>query len=253
MLTAVVLTLNEEYNLPDCLTSLAWVDEVVVFDSCSSDRTCDIAREHGARVMQLPFENYAAQRNAALAAVKSDWVFFVDADERASPELSIEVRDVIRESEPVGWWVPRHNYIFGRLTMNAGWYPDYQMRLLRLGHAEYDQDRHVHELVKLQGSSGHLQQPLVHFNYATVGDFIERQHYYARYDARILYRQEQTAHWHNFVLQPLRQFLWRLVTLDGWRCGWHGLRISALMGYAQFVLYRHLREFQRGHDRKCSS
>ena len=248
MLTAVVLTLNEEYNLPDCLTSLAWVDEVVVFDSCSDDRTCDIAREHGARVIQFPFENYAAQRNAALEAVKSEWVFFVDADERASPELSIEVRDVIRESEPVGWWVPRHNYIFGRLTMNAGWYPDYQMRLLRHGHAEYDPDRHVHELVKLQGSSGHLQQPLLHINYATVGDFIERQHSYARYDAEIMYRQAQRARWYNFIIQPLRHFCWRFVSLSGWRDGGHGLMLSALMGYSQFVLYRDLLDLQRCHN-----
>ena len=101
MLAAIILTLNEEQKLPNCLTSLAWVDELVVFDSYSSDRTCDIAREHGARVIQLSFDNYASQRNAALQAVQSDWVLFVDADERASPDLEREVRCVIRDSVPV--------------------------------------------------------------------------------------------------------------------------------------------------------
>lgn len=244
MLAAIVLTLNEEQKLPNCLTSLTWVDELVVFDSCSSDRTCDIAREHGARVIQLPFENYAAQRNAALQAVQSDWVFFVDADERASPDLEREIRDVIRDSVPVGWWVPRHNYIFGKLTLNAGWYPDYQLRLLRIGYAQYEPERHVHELVKLRGSSAYLNHPLVHLNYTTVREFIERQHSYAHYDASILYRNDQIAHWHNFVMQPLRQFCWRFVSLHGWRDGWHGLLLSALMGYFQFRVYRELLELQ---------
>ena len=81
-LTAIILTLNEEAHIQACIQSLAWADEVVVFDSYSQDETVDMARKAGATVFQSKFENYAQQRNAALAAVDTDWVFFVDADER---------------------------------------------------------------------------------------------------------------------------------------------------------------------------
>ena len=94
-LAAVVLTKNEESHLGECLSTLAWADERVVFDSYSTDRTVEIAGAAGARVIQHPFADFASQRNAALDAVETEWILFVDADERVTPELAQEVRDVI--------------------------------------------------------------------------------------------------------------------------------------------------------------
>ncbi len=115
--TAIVPALNEEHNIVDCLESLAWVDRRVVFMDCrTTDRTAELARETGAEVMQHPFENYAQFHNAAMEQVEAEWIFFVDADERATPELAAEVRSVTDGThEEVAWAVPRHNYIFGRL------------------------------------------------------------------------------------------------------------------------------------------
>ena len=220
-----------------------------MFDSFSADRTEEIAGRSGARFIQHPFANYAAQRNAALGATQADWVFFVDADERVPPALAGEIADLTAVNGPVrsevGWWVPRHNYLFGKLTLHAGWYPDYQLRLLRRDKARYDSDRSVHELVKLEGVGGLLQNPLVHLNYETVREFVEKQYAYTKYDAGILVVQGQRAQPHNFILQPIRQFFWRYITLQGWRDGFHGLRLSVLMAYFQFVLYRNLRELSQ--------
>ncbi len=247
--SAVVLTLNEQKHLADCLASLRWADEIVVFDSFSTDATADIARQFGARLIQRRFENYAAQRNAALDAVQADWIFFVDADERATPALANEILGLTGLDRPVrseaGWWVPRHNYIFGKLTLRAGWYPDYQLRLLRRGRARFDPDRHVHELALLDGGEGRLQNPLIHLNYETVPEFIAKQYKYTQYDAGMLHAQGIRAKPQNFVLQPLRQFHWRFVTHQGWRDGWHGLRLSLLMAYFQFVLYKDLAKHLR--------
>jgi glycosyltransferase involved in cell wall biosynthesis len=246
MLTAIVLTYNEERHLPDCLASLAWAPEVVVFDSFSTDGTVAAARAAGATVVQRAFDNYAGQRQAALEAGTSEWVFFVDADERVPPTLAAEVQSVLDQPEP-GWWVSRHNYLFGRLTLQAGWYPDYQLRLLLRRLAHYDPDRPVHELVRLDSplAAGHLQNPLTHLNYETVAEFIAKQARYARYDAGRLLAAGQTARARNFILQPLRQFYWRLVTLGGWREGWHGLKLSGLMAYFEFQKYRDVRRLQR--------
>src|SRR5258706_8707715 len=172
-LTAIVLTGNEERHLPDCLASLAWAPGVVVFDSFSTDRTVELARAAGARVVQRTFDNYAAQRDAALQAADTEWVLFVDADERVTPALRDEIQTVVERPEP-GWWIPRDNYIFGRLTRHAGWYPDYQLRLLRPALAHYDSQRPVHELIILDSplKPGHLTAPLIHLNYETAAEFV---------------------------------------------------------------------------------
>jgi glycosyltransferase involved in cell wall biosynthesis len=243
MLSAIVLTLNEERHLPDCLASLAWADEVVVFDSGSTDGTARIAAEAGARLLTRPFDHYAGQRNAALKAVSSDWVLFVDADERIPAPLRDEIATVLDRPE-AGWWIPRHNYLFGKLTTHTGWYPDYQLRLLRRTRAHYDPTRPVHELVLLDGAAGHLTQPMIHLNYETVAEFVRKQTYYAAYDADRLALEGVRAKPHHLLSQPLRHFWWRFVTLEGWRDGVHGLRLSALMARFELEKYRLLLQRQ---------
>ena len=159
----------------------------------------------------------------------TDWVLFVDADERVSDALAEEIRAKIAYPDFAGWRAPRHNYIFGVLTKGAGWYPDYQTRLLRVGQAVYDRQRPVHEVVKLYGEEGTLRNPIIHYNYVDIDQFMDKQENYARIDAQRLYAQGVTPRHHTFILQPLRQFYWRYITLGGYRDGWHGLRLSLLM------------------------
>lgn len=241
--TAVILTLNEADHIQACIQSLHWADRVIVFDSFSQDETVPLAEAAGAVVLQSKFENYAQQRNAALAALQTDWVFFVDADERSTDELAREIRQVIAERPEHGWYVPRHNYIFGRLTRGAGWYPDYQLRLFKQGKVHYE--RPVHELAVVEGEVGYLQNPLIHYNYRDVAHFRMTQRKYTDYDASILKADGVRPNPRNFVLQPLRQFYWRFITLHGYKDGWHGLRLSLYMTYYEWVKYRKLAEFWR--------
>ena len=243
-ITAIILTKNEARHVAECIVSLRWADRVLVFDSHSDDDTPALARAAGADVAQRPFDNYAAQRNAALDAVTTDWVFFVDADERATPALAEEIRRVIAERPENGWYVPRHNYIFGRLTLGAGWYPDYQFRLLRHGRARYV--RPVHELGEVDGTTGYLANPLIHYNYRDAAHFHAKQRAYVEHDATILRDGGVRPKPRNYVLQPLRQFIWRFITLRGYRDGLHGLRLSLYMGYYEWRKYRRLGELWRG-------
>jgi glycosyltransferase involved in cell wall biosynthesis len=237
-LSAIILTLNEALHIEDCVDSLAWADEVLVFDSFSRDETVSLAESSGATVIQSRFENYAQQRNAALTAVETDWVFFVDADERGTPALGAEIRKVISEKTEAAWYVPRHNYIFGKLTLGAGWYPDYQLRLLRQGHVAYE--RPVHEIGVVDGATGYLQNPLIHLNYVDTAQFHAKQDAYSSYDAAILYQQDVRVKPQNYILQPWRQLWWRYVTLKGYQDGLHGLRLSSYMGYYEWIKYRKL-------------
>jgi (heptosyl)LPS beta-1,4-glucosyltransferase len=246
--TAIVPTRNEEHNILDCLASLAWADRRVVFDCFSIDRTVDLARQAGAEVIQHPFENYAQFHNAAMDRVEADWILFVDADERATPELAAEVRAVTDGSrEEVAWSVPRHNYIFGRLTLWAGWYPDYQTRLLRRGRVRWE--RPVHEFAVVDGTEGHLESPIIHYNYDDLADFVARQDRYTDFDAGILLQQGVLPRFYTPYSQAVRHFWWRFAKLQGVRDGLHGLRLSVLMAVYEAVKYRKLARLWRETDR----
>ena len=237
-LTAVILTLNEAEHITDCIESLTWAEHVVVFDSYSEDETVVLAESAGATVLQSTFENYAQQRNAALAAVQTDWVFFVDADERGTPDLALEIRGVMVGKQEMGWYIPRDNYIFGKLTRGAGWYPDFQLRLFKHGKVHYE--RPVHETAVVDGNTGYLDHALIHYNYRDKAHFQAKQEAYTAYDASILKQQGIRPRPHQFVLQPWRQFWWRCVTLKGYKDGRHGLSLSLYMTYYEWVKYRKL-------------
>lgn len=247
-LTAIILTYNEAAHITDCIATVRFADDVLVFDSFSEDDTVTLAEAAGARVIQHVFRDYASQRNAALDAMRdSEWVLFVDADERVSPELAVEIETVLERPEYAGWRVPRHNYIFGKLTRGAGWYPDYQTRLLRVGSARYDPERQVHEVVQLDGELGTLTQPLTHYNYRDGAQFAAKQRRYAAYEARILYESGVRPKPRNFILQPYRQFKWRFFELKGYRDGLHGLRLSLWMAWYEWRKYWLLRGLWRSH------
>lgn len=244
-LTAVILTYNEARHIAECIASVQFADDVLVFDSGSTDETAALAEANGARVLQRPFDDYAGQRNAALDAVGQGWVLFVDADERVTPELAAEVRAVIARSDTVGYRIPRHNYIFGKLTRGAGWYPDYQTRLLKVGAARYDPAKKVHEVVLLDGPEGTLEHPFIHYNYDHPAQFRDKQRRYVAYDARILYEQGVRPKAYTPFTQAARHFRWRYLTLGGWRDGFHGLRLSALMAWYEYRKYRLLQDLCR--------
>ncbi len=230
-LAAVVLTKNEERHVGDCLDSLAWAGRRVVFDDFSADRTAEIARELGAEVLQHPFRNFASQRNAALDAVQADWIFFVDADERAEPGLGDEILRVIQDEGRAGWWVPRHNVIVGHVMRGGGWYPDCQLRLLRRGRARYDPVREVHEVVLLDGEAGTLEHHLTHYNYDSLAQFRRKQQRYADLQVRVLRQQGVRVRPWTPLSMPAREFWWRFVTLQGYRDGLYGILLCGLTAY----------------------
>jgi len=180
--SGVVLALNAASVIDDCLESLEWADQrVVLVDGATIDATAEHARAAGAEVHHRQFTTFAEQRNAALDLATAEWIMFLDADERVTPALANEIRETVaRNPGPVGFWVPRRNIILGRWIKHAGWYPDRQLRLLKRGCARYPTDLPVHEVAVLDGPDGELHQPIIHFNYRSLGEFWSRQRRYSR-------------------------------------------------------------------------
>jgi glycosyltransferase involved in cell wall biosynthesis len=237
-LTACILTLNEARHISDCISSLHWADEILVFDSLSQDATVALAAQAGAMVRQNPFANYSQQRNAALDVIQTDWVFFVDADERATAAVAAEVQQVVANRPELGWYIPRHNYIFGKLTRGAGWFPDYQARLFKTSAVRYEKE--VHEIAVVDGPVGYLQEPLTHYNYDSIAQFHQVQQRYTDFDAGILKQAGIRPKLYTPYTQALRHFRWRYVSHQGYQDGLHGLRLSLFMAYYEWVKYRKL-------------
>jgi hypothetical protein len=142
-----------------------------------------------------------------------------------------EIRAAISSEDAVGYWIPRCNWIVGHEMQGGGFTPDYQLRLLRRGAAVYVPERQVHELVELAGEARHLKEPLLHYNYLTWEQFDRKQRAYAGYEARILLARGIRPRPHNFVLQPLREFRRRFITLGGWRDGAFGLQLALRLAW----------------------
>lgn len=236
-LSVVVLTRNEEKHIRECLDSVrGFADELLVFDSNSTDRTQAMAREAGARVETRAFDNYAGQRNAAMEQARGDWIFFIDADERATERVGKEICGEISRIQTTMLgetllWIPRKNYIFGKWIQHAGWSPDYQPRVLKKGKAYFDPTRPVHELVIPNGGEVYLQEPLIHYNYETREQFRTKQVKYTEFEAQQMYEEGIHARRRSYLSMPAREFVRRYVTLEGYRDGWHGLELSGLMAY----------------------
>lgn len=243
-ITACVIAKDEERHLPQVLPTLRWAEEVLVVVAAeTTDGSVSAAQPYADRVEIRPFTSYPDQRNAALQLASHPWVFFVDADERVSPELAAEIRQAVEQAiggpaGPAGYWVPRRNLIFGHTMRGAGWFPDHQLRLLQRRRARYDESRPVHEVVELRGPAGYLKAPLVHHNYQSLGQFIARQQRYMAFEVAELRTQPGRPRWRALLGQPLREFWRRYVSLGGWRDGWVGLVLCAAMAFFAFERVR---------------
>lgn len=252
---AAIITRNEEGHIEECLRSLSWTDEIVVVDSYSTDSTVELCRKHTDRVYQRHFENFSKQRNHALDLVSCPWVLFVDADERVTPSLAYEIREAIdrdtsspTDESKAGYWIPRQNFILGKWMRHTGWYPDYQLRLLRVQKARYDERREVHEVAELQGQTDHLKEALIHYNYDTLAQFCTKQAAYATYEARLMLSQGIRPRWRNYLGAPAREFQYRYLRLHGYRDGAHGLLLSTLLAWYKLDAYVKLRQLSNNQD-----
>ena len=233
-LTAIVIAQNEAHHIQACLQSLSWADQRLVVDGGSVDGTAELALEEGARVLARPFDTFARQRNHAIDQCATEWVLFVDADERVEPALAQEIVQTLEQPAHQGYWVPRRNLMLGRWVRHAGWWPDYQLRLVRRGGGRYDETRDPHELMDIQGSAGHLETPLLHHNYSSISSLFSRQRVYAQREARSLLAQGVAVQQRSLFSQPVREFFRRYLALQGYRDGPLGLLLAIVMAWYRY-------------------
>src|SRR5262249_34285780 len=180
-LSIAIVALNEEANLPRTLASVRWADEIVVVDSGSTDRTCEIGGEYGARVVIEPWRGYTAQKNYALELCTKDWILSLDADEEVSPELAEDIRAVLANSGARdGYSMPRKNLFLGRWMKHGGFYPDPKLRLFRRAKA-YSTGRDPHDRFEMKNGEPveRLKGALIHHTYPTLNLYLEHMNRYS--------------------------------------------------------------------------
>lgn len=178
-ISAIIITLNEEGNIGDCLATLGFCDEVIVVDSGSTDRTVDIAKSAGARVtLATDWRGFGTQKQRALNLATSDWVLSIDADERVSEQLRDEILLAATIQDRDGFRINRLSSFLGQPMRHGGWYPDRILRLARRGRARFS-DAIVHEELLVDGAVGDLGAPMTHLSYISIDDVLRKLRSYA--------------------------------------------------------------------------
>jgi len=245
-ISATIITFNEERNVPRAIESLRAVDEVVVVDSGSTDRTVELAEKLGARVIESPWPGYAKQKNFAAEQAQHDWILSIDADESLSEALEGEIWQLKKNGPSFdAYTMPRMAQYLGRWIRHSGWYPDRKVRLYNRRKSKWIGE-FVHEAVKVEGSVGHLESNLLHFTCNSLSEHLKTMDRYTTLAAEQLIAAGERPSWGRLVLEPpwtfFRTYVLKLGILDGVE----GLAIANMAALYNFVKYAKARFMSPG-------
>ncbi|HKV98586.1 MAG TPA: glycosyltransferase family 2 protein [Vicinamibacterales bacterium] len=238
--SVTVITRDEAANIEACLASVAWADEVLVVDCGSTDRTVEIARNTGARVIVKDWPGYGAQKNFAAAEAAHDWILSVDADERVTPELATEIRARLAgQVSAAGFRIPRVTFHLGRWIRTTDWYPDYQLRLYDRRRARW-KERRVHESVTADGPVEQFANDLQHYAYRDITHHHQTMDRYTTLAAEDMYASGRRAGFVDVALHPPAAFLRNYVLRRGFMDGVPGFIISTMNAHYVFLKFAKL-------------
>lgn len=243
MVSLVILTKNEERNIKDCLKSVSWADELIVIDDYSIDRTVEIAKKLGAKVFQHRLNNnFAQQRNFGLNRAKGEWVFFLDADERATPALAREIKKEIKKENRYAFLFKREDVFLGRSLKHG---ETAAVRLLRLAKKDGQWIRSVHEVWQTKWRTKELKNPLLHFSHPNLTQFIQQINFHSTLHAQALQKEGEKFSLISLLFKPKLKFcqnyFWRLGFLDGLP----GLIMALGMSFHSFLAQAKLYQLEK--------
>ncbi len=239
-ISAVVITHNEENNILACLESIRWVDEIIVLDTHSTDKTVELARAFGAKVYQeTAWDGFGPQKNKAIQYANGDWILSIDADERITPKLAKEISEQIKNhSEVEGILVPRLSSYCGKFLKHGGWWPDYVLRLCRKGRGVFS-DNLVHEKLLVSGATIKLKNHIIHYSFENFEQVLGKIDKYSSLGARQLVLRGKTYGLGAALLHALSTFLKTYLLKAGFLDGQYGLMLA--ISNAEGTYYKYLK------------
>jgi glycosyltransferase involved in cell wall biosynthesis len=250
-LSVIVLTYNEERNIEECLASVAWADEIIVVDSGSSDKTLERAGRHASQIVTLPWNGYGAARNTALSRTAGEWILWLDADERVTPELAEEIRGCVAANDPeiAGYAVGRRAYFCGKWIRHCGWYPSRVVRLFRKSAGRFSETR-VHEQLVISGKIIRCRNDLLHFTDPDLRHYFQKFNSYTTLAAEDMNTAGRVFRVTDVVLRPIYQFTKMYILRLGFLDGMHGFIVCAASSAYVFAKYAKLWELQKKRNAK---
>lgn len=219
-ISAIIITKNEELNVRDCLESVKWVNEIIVVDAGSKDRTVDIAKGFTQKIFNRPWDGYGVAKNFALSQCTGEWILSLDADERVSQELQKEIIENIAsvDTSVAAMSMPRRANFLGRWINHCGWYPGRITRVFRRSAGQFTEER-VHERFEIDGKTISLHSDLLHYTDPDLKHYFEKFNKYTSLAAEELIENKRGFSLVNLIVNPLwvffRMYILRLGFLDG--------------------------------------
>jgi len=236
-ITATIIALNEERNIARAIESLRCCDEILLVDSGSSDRTLELARNLGARVIETQWRGYAQQKNFAAEQASYDWILSIDADEAISEGLEGEIWNLKKNGVACdAYTMPRLAQYLGRWILHGGWYPDRKVRFYDRRKAQWAGE-FVHESVKVDGKVGHLEENLLHYTCDSLSEHLRTMDRYTTLAAEEIVARKQRVPSHRLVLDPAWTFAKSYVVQRGFLDGLEGLTIAYMAAMYTFLKY----------------
>ncbi|MEK6647325.1 MAG: glycosyltransferase family 9 protein [Candidatus Firestonebacteria bacterium] len=240
-ISAVIITKNEEENILGCLKTISFADEIIVVDSESTDNTVEICKKFGCKVYEQEWLGYSKQKNLGITKSSGKWILSVDADERITDELRNEIIDATNTSEYNGFYLPRRSFFLGRWIKYSGLYPDYNLRLFKKDCGQFN-EKLVHESVKVTGNIGKLKNPISHYIYKDITEYIEKFNKYTSLAAEEI--KNKKFRWYHVIFNPKITFYKKYIFKKGFLDGISGLVICVISAFYTFVKYAKLWEKQ---------
>ena len=243
-ITAAIITFNEERNIERCIHSLIdSVDEILVVDSFSTDKTEEICRKYNVRFIQNPFKGHIEQKNVALQLATFDWVLSLDADEALTAELKESVLKAKNEDNFGGYQLNRLTNYCGKWVRYCGWYPDTKIRLVNKQNAKW-QGVNPHDRLDVLNDAkiGQLNGDLLHYSYYTKEDHFKQIHYFGNIAANELIKKGKTASYLKIAIKTTAQFFKSFILKRGILDGKTGFLISIRSAYATYIKYSLVRK-----------
>jgi glycosyltransferase involved in cell wall biosynthesis len=243
-LTVLIITLNEEFYIKSLLEDLDFADEIIVVDSFSSDKTVAIVNSfENVKLIQNPFQNYTLQRNFALDQASNNWVLFIDADEKLTPNLKSEIIATINTSNPASAYLIYRIFMFKNLKLRfSGWQTDKIFRLFDKTKCRYTDERLVHEKLKVNGEIAILKNKLIHYSYTNYSDYKTKMNHYGVLKAQEKVKKGEKASVFMKLFHPLYTFLYQFLIRLGILDGTKGIIICYLNAYSVYVRYKELKK-----------
>ena len=236
MISAVVLSKNEERNIKDCLQSIKdLASEIIIIDDYSTDKTLKIAKDFGAKVFLRHLnDDFSGQRNFGLEKAKNKWVMFLDADERVTDELAQEITTTISKNEDVnGYFFKRNDFFSGRFLKHG---ETANVRLLRLAKKDSGSwQRKVHEIWNVKGQTKEFKNPLLHYPHSTITVFLKEINFYSSLHAESLKKEGMKPSLLRLIFNPLVKFISNYFLKKGFLDGTPGLITALMMSFHSFL------------------